>query len=131
MPSENAADQFLHLLCHCIRANPTTFVRVADHDRVPAHRLLLGYYDEDYVYIRPEIFIPVFQFAVCGEIKVNIRKIMEQLFAMDLIKVHWIMTGECRYRPQKRIGRTRKRYITFDRRKLNKYFRSMHHKEAV
>lgn len=129
MQGDNATDRFLYMLYRYLRVNPKALVRVQEHNRVPAYQLLLGYYDEDYLYLRPEIFIPLFQSACCGKEKVNIRNIMEQLFAMDFIKVHWIVSCDCRYRPQKRVGKTKRRYITFYRSKLDSYFRQTDRRE--
>lgn len=115
----------MYMLYRYIRANPKALVRVREHDRVPAYQLLLGYYDDDFVYIRPQIILPLFHAGNGNSAKFDERKIMEQLFALDMIKVHWIVTSECRYRPQKRVGKTRKRYITFYRNKLNAYLLEM------
>ena len=56
--------------------------------------------------------------------------ILRELFAADFIKVHWILCGEVRYRPQKSIGGTRKRYITFYRGRLDSYMYMRCIKEA-
>ena len=48
----------------------------------------------------------------------NMQKVLHNLFACNLIKVHWILTCDIRYRPQKRVGKTKKRYITFIRREV-------------
>ena len=48
----------------------------------------------------------------------DMKKILNNLFACNLIKVHWILTCDIRYRPQKRVGKTKKRYITFYKRQL-------------
>lgn len=56
--------------------------------------------------------------------------IQRKLFAMDYIKVHWILTGQVRYRPQKRVGKTRKRYITLYRKQLDYFMNEHFEKEA-
>lgn len=56
--------------------------------------------------------------------------IQRKLFAMDYIKVHWILTGQVRYRPQKRVGKTRKRYITLYHKQLDYFMNEHFEKEA-
>lgn len=56
--------------------------------------------------------------------------ILRKLFVMDYIKVHWILTGQVRYRPQKRVGKTRKRYITLYRKQLDYFMNEHFEKEA-
>ena len=124
-------EQFLYMLYRFIRVNPSALVRVCDHDCVPEKRFLLGYYDADYLYIRPQMFIPVFLAAHPEAGNYNIRRILEQLFALDMIKVHWIVSCDCRYRPQKRVGKTKRRYITFYRNKLEAYIQSLKEREEA
>lgn len=83
-------------------------------------KVLLGYYDDEYIYLIPSVVI-----GMCDTILIqhnlkpfDMQKILQKLFALNLIKVHWILTDNVRYRPEKRIGSTRKRYITFIRREL-------------
>lgn len=49
------------------------------------------------------------------------RKIQRNLFALNLIKVHWILSAEVSYRPQKRVETTRRRYITFYKKPLYEF----------
>ena len=51
---------------------------------------------------------------------INIQLVLNTLFRANLIKVNWVMRKDLRYRPEKRIGTTRRRYITFIRRELTK-----------
>lgn len=53
----------------------------------------------------------------------NMKHILENLFALDLIKVHWILSKEVRYRPQKRVGKTKFRYINLKREGFEKLFK--------
>lgn len=129
MQTDKATEDFLYMLYRYLRVNPHCLVRVQEHDRVPSYKLLLGYYDEQYVYIRPSVILPLIHAAESDGRKVNICKIMEQLFAMDFIKVHWIVSCDCRYRPQKRVGKTKRRYITFYRNKLERYLREIDRRE--
>ena len=121
---------FLRLLCSYLKANPGCLAAVKEHDKVSPDKLLLGYYDDTCYYIRPEVFIPVVRAGAHGRYKLRIRHIMRQLFAMNYIKVHWILTGEVRYRPQKRVGKTKRRYITVYRRQLEIYMDELFRKEA-
>lgn len=75
--------------------------------------------------------LSVFRAFTYGKYKVDVQKILRELFAMDLIKVHWVLTGEVRYRPQKRIGKTRKRYITIYRSRFNQYIQGQLGKEKA
>ena len=123
--------RFLRMLYQCIRCNPNALVRVCDYDRVKEGQFLLGYYDTDYVYIRPQVFIPIFLAAYPDAGDYNIRPILEQLFALDMIKVHWIVSCDCRYRPQKRVGKTKRRYITFYRNRLSACFQYLRDLEDI
>ena len=53
-----------------------------------------------------------------GKPKINIQDVLNTLFRANLIKVNWVMRKDLRYRPEKRVGNTRRRYITFIRREL-------------
>ena len=55
-----------------------------------------------------------------GKGHLNIQLILGTLFRVNLIKVNWVMRKDLRYRPEKRVGNTRRRYITFIRRELLK-----------
>ena len=100
-----------------------------EHDKIPAGKMVLGYYDEELVYIRPEVFLPFFR-AVTDKDSIPVRKVLEKLFAWNYIKVHWILTNKVRYRPQKWLGKTRKRFITFYRRQLENYMQEHSYKEG-
>lgn len=121
MMSDNQTADFLFLLYRFLKANPACIVAVSDGWKQSSDKLLIGYYDDVYYYIRPQMILPVFRAEVYGSYKVDVQKILRELFAMDLIKVHWILTGELRYRPQKRIGKTRKRFITINRKRFEKF----------
>ena len=121
MSRDKQTEDFLRLLCSYLRANPGCLTAVKEHDKVSPDKLLLGYYDDTYLYIRPDVFIPVVRAGAHGRYRLCIRHIMRQLFALNYLKVHWILTDEVRYCPQKRVGKTRKRYITVYRRQLEIY----------
>gem|GEM_PF-6605797 len=74
--------------------------------------------------------IPMFRSITYQNYHADMMLILRELFAADFIKVHWILCGEVRYRPQKRIGGTRKRYITFYRKQLDSYMDRQLIKEA-
>ena len=130
MSVEKQTADFLYLLCCYMKANPGCIVAVKDHNIVSADRQPLGYCDDTYYYIRPEIYIPCFRAVEYPEHKVDTLLILRKLFAMDFIKVHWILTGQVRYRPQKRVGKTRKRYITLYRKQLDNFMNEHFVKEA-
>ena len=130
MSVDKQTTYFLNLLCSYLKANRGCLAAVREHDKVKPDKLLLGYYDDTYYYIRPEVFLPIVRAGAYRRIKLSARHIMEQLFAMNYIKVHWILTGEVRYRPQKRVGKTRRRYITLYRRQLEAYRNNLYRKEA-
>lgn len=74
---------------------------------------LLGYFDSKGVY-----FIPDKLFALAADFmskhKTNVTDIETDLFVSDMIKIE--DDGyKIRYRRQKRIGSTKKRYLTFER----------------
>lgn len=74
---------------------------------------LLGYFDSKGVY-----FIPDRLFALAADFmsnhKTNVTDIETDLFVSDMIKIE--DDGyKIRYRRQKRIGSTKKRYLTFER----------------
>ncbi|MBR3417145.1 MAG: hypothetical protein IKG82_00445 [Oscillospiraceae bacterium] len=130
MSREMQAVVFLNLLCCYLKANPDCLAEVSNPGKVSAQSPLLGYYDDTYYYIRPEMMIPMFRAITYQNYHANMMLILRELFAADFIKVHWILCGEVRYRPQKRIGGTRKRYITFYRKQLDSYMDRQLIKEA-
>lgn len=74
---------------------------------------LLGYFDSKGVY-----FIPDRLFGLAAEFmsehKTNVTDVETDLFVSDMIKIE--DDGyKIRYRRQKRIGSTKKRYLTFER----------------
>lgn len=83
-------------------------------------KTLLGYYDEEYIYIIPAVIIGMCDdyLTKFGKPHLNMQLILNTLFRANLIKVGWVMRKDVRYRPEKRIGGTRRRYITFIRKEL-------------
>ncbi len=114
---------FMHLLCRFVNCGKTYLLPVSNSEAVQPDKVLLGYYDDEYVYFVPSVVIGAANTMLHrhNHLPFNMRKIQRNLFALNLIKVHWILSGEIRYRPQKRIGKTRKRYITFYKESLNSF----------
>ncbi len=116
---------FMHLLCRFVNCGKTYLLPVSNSEAVQPDKVLLGYYDDEYIYLIPSVVI-----GMCDKLLVennlapfNMQTVLKQLFALNYIKVHWIMSKEVRYRPQKRIGSTKRRYITFHRRVFPKSIR--------
>ena len=130
MSSKKQTVAFLLLLCCYLKANPGCLAEVSYPSAVSTQSSLLGYYDDTYYYIRPEMMIPMFRAVMFPNYNADILLILRELFAANFIKVHWILCGEVRYRPQKRIGGTRRRYITFFRRQIDPFLEWYIIKEA-
>ena len=112
---------FMHILHQFVVDRNNYLLSVKSHSDIREDRVLLGYYDDEYIYFIPSVIIgkcDTFLMQNKQE-SFNMRKILNNLFRMNLIKVHWVLSGEVRYRPQKRVGETRKRYITFIRREID------------
>lgn len=112
---------FMHLIRQFVADKNNYLLPVNCHSDVKEDKVLLGYYDDEYIYFISSVII-----GKCDTLLMqhklecfNMQKILNNLFRMHLIKVHWVLSGEVRYRPQKRIGKTRKRYITFIRREID------------
>lgn len=109
---------FMHLIQRFIKDNNNYLLPVKQYMNTVPNKVLLGYYDDEYIYLIPKVVI-----GMCNKLLTennltpfNMQIILRQLFALNFIKVHWIMSKEIRYRPQKRVGSTKLRYITFNRR---------------
>ncbi len=123
MNNGNEAHCFLRLLKMLLDDEGNYLLPVKEYKNVRTTQNLLGYYDRDYIYFIPSVVV-----GMCDTILIqnklkplNMQKILKQLFALNMIKVHWVLTDEVRYRPQKRIGKTRRRYITFYKKQLFKW----------
>ncbi len=72
---------------------------------------LLGYYDEKNVYLIPDVLFEI-SGAFLTEHKTSIKELESDLYMMKLIITE--TDGiKLRYRKQKRIGKTKMRYLTF------------------
>ena len=114
---------FMRLLKTLLDNDSNYLLPIKEYKNVHPAKNLLGYYDRDYIYLIPSVVV-----GICDNILIqhrvaplNMQKILKQLFALNMIKVHWVLTDEVRYRPQKRIGKNRRRYITFYKKQLFKY----------
>ncbi|MCM1061836.1 MAG: hypothetical protein NC452_16320 [Eubacterium sp.] len=114
---------FMRLLKNLLDDDGNYLLPVKDYKNVRPAQSLLGYYDRDYIYLIPSVVV-----GMCDNILIrhkavplNMQKVLKQLFRLNLIKVHWVLTNEVRYRPQKRIGKTRRRYITFHKKQFTKF----------
>ena len=113
---------FMYLVKTFVADKHTYLLPTNEFYKTDSTKTLLGYYDAEYVYLIPSVII-----GMCDDYltkidkpKVNIQNVLNTLFKANLIKVGWVMRKDMRYRPEKRIGNTRRRYITFIRRELRK-----------
>ena len=60
MMSDNQTADFLSLFYRCLKANPACIAAVSDGWKNTSDKLLIGYYDDVYYYIRPQMFLPIF-----------------------------------------------------------------------
>ena len=116
---------FMQLVKRFIDDEMLYLLPVKEHQKTQPSKILLGYYDDEYVYIIPKVLITYSNLLLRQHYlkNFNMRKILQNLFALNLIKVHWVLTCEIRYRPEKRVGNTRKRYITFIRKEVKNKFK--------
>lgn len=114
---------FMRLLKNLLDNDGNYLLPVKDYKNVCSTKNLLGYYDKDYVYLIPSVVVGMSDNILIRHkgTPLNMQKTLKQLFTMNIIKVHWILTDEVRYRPQKRVGKTRRRYITFYKNQLKNY----------
>lgn len=111
--NRNAA-AFVELVQELILENGYVLLNRREHEK--AEQLgdkLLGYFDSKGVYFIPDrLFVLAADFL--SKHKTNVIDIETDLFVSDMIKIE--DDGyKIRYRRQKRIGSTKKRYLTFER----------------
>lgn len=123
MIEDKETRSFMRILKVLLDSDRNYLLPIKEYKNVRPAQNLLGYYDRDYIYLIPSVVV-----GMCDTVLIqhktaplNMQKILKQLFALNMIKVHWVLTDEVRYRPQKRIGKTRRRYITFYKRELIKF----------
>lgn len=114
---------FMRLLKKLLDDDSNYLLPVKEYTNVRPAQNLLGYYDRDYIYLIPSVAIGMCDNVLIQHkaVPLNMQKILKQLFALNMIRVHWVLTDKVRYRPQKRIGKTRRRYITFYKKQFTKY----------
>ena len=100
---------FLHIVKNVLSSDGYYLLPVKDCGDIQPDKVFMGYYDEKIIYLVPKRIehfcnaAPEFN----GFEPFNMKRILENLFALDLIKVHWVLSKEVRYRPQKRVGKTK------------------------
>lgn len=125
MIADNETCCFLHIVKNVLSSNGYYLLPVKDYGDIQPDKFFMGYYDEKYIYLVPKRIIYCCDAALefNGLEPFNIKSILEKLFALDLIKVHWVLSKKVRYRPQKRVGKTRFRYITLNRESFEIFFK--------
>ena len=128
MRFENRDTQvFMYLIKNFVADKHNYLLPTTEHYNVDPKRTFLGYYDEEYIYLVPSVLLGMCEDYLTkkSKTKINIQNVLNTLFRANLIKVNWVMRKDLRYRPEKRIGNTRRRYITFIRRELAKERKSI------
>ena len=113
---------FLYLVSTFVADKQTYLLPTNEFYKTDPTKTLLGYFDDEYIYLIPGVIIGMCEdyLTKIGKPRVNIQLVLNTLFRANFIKVGWVMRKDMRYRPEKRIGNTRRRYITFIRRELRK-----------
>lgn len=123
MNMDNEVRCFMRLLKVLLDSDRNYLLPIKEYKNICSTKNLLGYYDRDYIYFIPSVVIGICDTLLIRQksTPLNMQKVLKQLFALNMIKVHWVLTDEVRYRPQKRVGKTRRRYITFYKKKFIKF----------
>ena len=113
-------DVFMYLVKTFVADKHNYLLNVNEFYKTDPTKTLLGYYDDEYIYIIPSVVIGMCDdyLTKLGKPRVNIRTVLNTLFRANLIKVGWVMRKDIRYRPEKRVGGKRRRYITFIRKEM-------------
>ena len=122
---DNETCCFLHIVKNVLRSEDYYLLPVKEYNDIQPEKCFMGYYDESYIYLVPKRIVNCCDVALefNGLEPFNMKRVLENLFALDLIKVHWVLSKEVRYRPQKRVGKTRSRYITLIRSRVEEFFK--------
>lgn len=121
MNFENRDTQvFMYLIKTFVADKHNYMLNVNEFYKTDPTKTLLGYFDEEYIYIIPSVVIGMCDdyLIKLGKPRVNIQTVLNTLFRANLIKVGWVMRKDLRYRPEKRVGGKRRRYITFIRKEM-------------
>ena len=113
-------DVFMYLVKTFVADKHNYLLNVNEFYKTDPTKTLLGYFDEEYIYIIPSVVIGMCDdyLTKLGKPLVNIQTVLNTLFRANLIKVGWVMRKDLRYRPEKRVGGKRRRYITFIRKEM-------------
>lgn len=116
---------FLHIVKNVLSSDGYYLLPVKDYGDIQPDKVFMGYYDDKYIYLVSKRIVHCRNVALefNGLEPFNMKRILENLFALDLIKVHWVLSKEVRYRPQKRVGKTKFRYITLKREMFENFFK--------
>ncbi len=114
---------FMYLINKSVSDKHNYLLKTDEFYKTYPGKTLLGYYDDEYIYLIPSVVIGMCDdyLTRAGKPGINIQNVLNSLFRANLIKVGWVMRKDVRYRPEKRIGGKRKRYITFIRRELKRW----------
>ncbi len=114
---------FMYLVSTFVADKQTYLLPTNEFYKTDPTKTLLGYFDDEYIYLIPSVIIGMCEdyLTKIGKPRINIQTVLNTLFRANLIKVGWVMRKDMRYRPEKRIGGTRRRYITFIRKELKEW----------
>ena len=115
-----ATTRFMYILRGLVNDTANYMLPTDEFYRIDPSRTLLGYYDKEYIYLIPSVVIGMSDDYMTRHRldPLNMQLVLNTLFRANLIKVGWVMRKDVRYRPEKRIGGIRRRYITFIRREM-------------
>ena len=113
-------DVFMYLVKTFVADKHNYLLNVNEFYKTDPTKTLLGYFDDEYIYIIPNVVIGMCDdyLTKLGKPRVNIQTVLNTLFRANLIKVGWVMRNDLRYRPEKRVGGKRRRLITFIRKEM-------------
>lgn len=111
---------FMYLIKNFVADKHNYLLNVNEFYKTDPTKTLLGYFDDEYIYIIPSVVIGMCDdyLTKIGKPRVNIQTVLNTLFRANFIKVGWVMRNDIRYRPEKRVGGKRRRYITFIRKEM-------------
>ena len=111
---------FMYLIKNFVADKHNYLLNVNEFYKTDPTKTLLRYFDGEYIYIIPSVVIGMCDdyLTKLGKPRVNIQTVLNTLFRANLIKVGWVMRNDLRYRPEKRVGGKRRRYITFIRKEM-------------
>ena len=111
---------FMFLVSTFVADKKTYLLPTNEFYKTDPTKTLLGYFDDEYIYLIPGVIIGMCEdyLTKIGKPRINIQNVLNTLFRANLIKVGWVMRKDLRYRPEKRVGGKRRRYITFIRKEM-------------